>query len=193
MGALLHIGSLCCFQRPIRQRLTIPAEFPSCRKNCSRGFPDGGVLETERWDGLTATNKKTENIMKNLNKILTMVAFTATFSLAGVASAQNSIVTSPRGAELRNHVWMVKGATSAPVVAVGYLATGDDGITASPKYRQLLNEQYAQVDAQLNAPQVASTGSVGYRATGDDGITASPKYRQFLNEHPTQFQVAPLK
>lgn len=76
--------------------------------------------------------------------------------------------------------------------SVGYQATGSDGITASPKYRQVLNEQYAQVDAQLNNPQVTYT-SVAYRATGDDGITTSPKNRQFLDEHKSTIQVAPLK
>ena len=79
------------------------------------------------------------------------------------------------------------------VKSAGYQATGDDGITASPKYRQVLTEEYAQVGAQLNNPQVASTKSVGYQATGDDGITASPKYRQFLDEHKSVTQMAPLK
>ena len=77
--------------------------------------------------------------------------------------------------------------------SVGYQPVGSDGIAASPKYRQLLNEEYAQVNAQLNYPQVASK-SVGYQAVGDDGIAASPKFRQLLNEWAQGgTQMAPLK
>ncbi len=77
---------------------------------------------------------------------------------------------------------------------VGYRPLGDGWIAASPKYRQVLNEEYAELNAQLNYPQVASSKSVSYRATGDDGITASPKMRQLLNEQAQRAsQMAPLK
>ena len=60
----------------------------------------------------------------------------------------------------------------------------DDGIAASPKVRQMLNERKAARAASLasaksTSPTVASTA---YRATGDDGIAASPKVRQMLNQ-----------
>ena len=101
-----------------------------------------------------------------------------------------------------------------------YQAVGEDGIAASPKVRQFLNEKKAaatatsttvssttSIDERIAAsPKVrqmlderrtvmsAPSGSVaGYRATGDDGITASPKVRQQLNERGSQFMVAPVK
>ena len=58
-----------------------------------------------------------------------------------------------------------------------YKPTGDDGITASPKVRQMLNESAA---ATRVAP-VTSTVTVTYRNPAD-GVTASPKVRQMLAE-----------
>lgn len=94
-----------------------------------------------------------ENAMKNANKFLLVAAAAAMFSLATSASAQSS---------------------------VGYRPTGDDGITASPKVRQMLNERKA-------VPSTPSTtvASVGYQPTGSDGITASPKARQMLDSRKT--------
>lgn len=68
--------------------------------------------------------------------------------------------------------------------SVGYRATGDDGITASPKWRQFLDERAAMNQTTSDAAPVDRT--VGYRASGDDGITASPKMRQMLNEQYAQ-------
>ena len=61
-----------------------------------------------------------------------------------------------------------------------YRAVGDDGIAASPKVRQMLNERRAA--AQAAEAGSTSVASVGYRAVGDDGIAASPKVRQMLDE-----------
>jgi len=83
---------------------------------------------------------------------------------------------------------MVKGAKSATVASVGYRATGVDGITASPKLRQFINDSRG-VESMPGTAVV----KVGYRATGDDGITASPKLRQFLDERNGAYQIAPLK
>lgn len=91
--------------------------------------------------------------MKNLNKMLIVAAFAAISGLTYSASAQSS---------------------------VGYQATGDDGITASPKVRQFLNGRKI-----VPSTHSAAVASVGHRATGDDGITASPKVRQMLNERRT--------
>ena len=118
--------------------------------------------------------------MKNINKIIALAAVTATFGLAGVASAQNDIAASPKGAQLRDHVWMVNGVTSAPSAAVV-----DDGIAASPRQREQINASKAVVSTPTTAVATASPA--------DDGIAASPKYRQFLNEHQSEYQVAPLK
>ena len=57
-----------------------------------------------------------------------------------------------------------------------YETIGDDGIVASPKLRQLLNERRVVVTTDWDSQ------TVGYEATGPDGITASPKMRQFLTD-----------
>ena len=59
-----------------------------------------------------------------------------------------------------------------------YRAVGDDGIAASPKLRQFLNERGKPMVKGITSTAVVS---VGYRATGVDGITASPKLRQFID------------
>ena len=59
-----------------------------------------------------------------------------------------------------------------------YKAVGDDGIAASPKLRQFLNERGKPMVKGVRSTQVVS---VGYRATGADGITASPKLRQQID------------
>src|SRR5437867_2200373 len=79
-----------------------------------------------------------------------------------------------------------------------YQAVGDDGIAASPKARQMLNERKARTYQAIPQDSVAALPKVqqmrkeqnalaatprpapetaGYRATGSDGITASPKVR----------------
>ena len=58
-----------------------------------------------------------------------------------------------------------------------YRATGDDGITASPKHRQFLDEHKT-----VSSAPSAAVASVGYQAVGDDGIAASPKARQMLDQ-----------
>jgi pyruvate/2-oxoglutarate dehydrogenase complex dihydrolipoamide acyltransferase (E2) component len=65
-----------------------------------------------------------------------------------------------------------------------YRAVGDDGIAASPKVRQQLNERKAARAASVTSANNAAptVASAGYRATRDDGITASPKVRQMLAE-----------
>src|ERR1035438_6161188 len=79
---------------------------------------------------------------------------------------------------------------SSPWVAsAGYQATGDDGVTASPKTRQMLAEQKAAATASSSA----ELASAGYRATGPDGIAASPKLRQQLDQRTTTIVVAPAK
>jgi hypothetical protein len=100
-------------------------------------------------------------------------------------------------------------------------AVGDDGIAASPKVRQVLNERKARaaapqqvtinqiapettvaaspkVQQMLNERTRAAVPQVGpetasYRATGSDGITASPKVRAMLDEHRQTIEFAPLK
>jgi malonyl CoA-acyl carrier protein transacylase len=98
--------------------------------------------------------------------------------------------------------------------------TAGDGIAASPKVRQMLNERKAreaapqQVTINQIVPQAAIAASpkvqqlrnerpapvlqanratATYRATGSDGITASPKVRAMLDEHRQTVEIAPLK
>jgi len=59
-----------------------------------------------------------------------------------------------------------------------YKATGDDGITASPKVRQMLNERKASAAAS----SITSGNQASTTVAANDGIVASPKLRQQLNE-----------
>ena len=68
---------------------------------------------------------------------------------------------------------------SAGVSNAQYQPAGDDGIVASPKYRQFLNERGKLM---VKGAKSIAAAPVGYRPTGVDGITASPKLRQFINE-----------
>lgn len=61
-----------------------------------------------------------------------------------------------------------------------YKAVGDDGIAASPKVRQFLEEQ-----KRVGTGSSASDRVVGYQAVGADGIAASPRVRQMLAERAT--------
>src|SRR5260370_2212568 len=63
-----------------------------------------------------------------------------------------------------------------------YRATGEDGITASPRSRATLNERKTIAASDSTSPKV-----VGYQARGEDGIVASPRMRAMLMER----QVAP--
>ena len=59
----------------------------------------------------------------------------------------------------------------------------DDGIAASPKVRQMLNERKASQTAAALSRKAPTTGVyAGYRAVGSDGIAASPKVRQMLDQ-----------
>ena len=100
--------------------------------------------------------------------------------------------------------------------------SADDAIAASPKVRQMLQEQKARVMVapqvmvqqtaaqdnvaaspkvqQMRKEQVARAYSqpapvetAGYKPTDSDGITASPKLRSMLIEHPQTIEIAPLK
>ena len=68
-----------------------------------------------------------------------------------------------------------------------YKPVGDDGIAASPKVRQMLNETESRTTVPA-APAVA----VNHTRPADDGITASPKGRAQLNERSNNaIQIAP--
>lgn len=68
-----------------------------------------------------------------------------------------------------------------------YKPTGDDGITASPKIRQLLNERAA---ATLAAAVSTPSMTVTYRNPAE-GVTASPKVYQMLAERKVVLSEAP--
>lgn len=68
-----------------------------------------------------------------------------------------------------------------------YKPTGNDGITASPKLRQMLNERAASAWASVSTPAVTVT----YRTPGLEGVTASPKVRQMLAERKMVVSGAP--
>lgn len=59
----------------------------------------------------------------------------------------------------------------------------DDGIAASPKVRQMLNERKASQAAAALSKNGSTTGFyAGCRPVGSDGIAASPKTRQMLEQ-----------
>jgi hypothetical protein len=72
-------------------------------------------------------------------------------------------------------------ALAATLTAVNvpaqYQPTGADGITASPKLRQMLNERQAASRPSVLVPTVITVTSVN---PGSKSITASPKVRQML-------------
>jgi hypothetical protein len=65
-----------------------------------------------------------------------------------------------------------------------YQPTGDDGITASPRLRQQIDER-----KKVSSTPSATAVAVGYRIATDDGIAASPRLRQQLNERKTVVSV----
>ncbi len=65
---------------------------------------------------------------------------------------------------------------------------GDDGIAASPKVRQMLNERAHSTAHSEAGPAVASAS---YRVAANDGIAASPKVRQMLDERNRNAVVFP--
>ncbi len=67
-----------------------------------------------------------------------------------------------------------------------YKPTGDDGITASPKVRQMLNEREAATFVASTTPSVTIT----YHNPAD-GVTASPKVLQMLAERKVVVSGAP--
>ena len=79
-----------------------------------------------------------------------------------------------------NSLVILAGATlllaSAGQSKAQYQPIGDDGIAASPKVRQMLNERRA-IPAAMGGAEVP-----GYQIVGEAGIAASPKVRQMLNE-----------
>jgi len=66
---------------------------------------------------------------------------------------------------------------AAPLGLANAQTVGDDGVAASPRMRQILNERAAVANP-------APARDAGYKAIGDDGIAASPKMRAMLNERP---------
>lgn len=71
--------------------------------------------------------------------------------------------------------------------SVQYQPTGEDGITASPKIQQQLDER----KAAARVVSVAPSGSVIYRYPAE-GITASPKVREMLAQQKVVMSPAPL-
>ena len=66
-----------------------------------------------------------------------------------------------------------------------HLLSGDDGIAASPRVRQTLNERKASASAPSLESRNQATptlASSGYCSEANDRIVASPKARQILNE-----------
>ena len=82
---------------------------------------------------------------------------------------------------------LTKISLAAAVIATLGIAfdTSADGIAASPKVQQMLNERAARAVA------AAPVAGVTYRTPALDEITASPKVRQFLAERKVVVSSAP--
>ncbi len=82
---------------------------------------------------------------------------------------------------MKYNVSLVTAAAALVVLAAAgqsqaqYRPTGDDGITASPKTRQFLNERKPAVNADASSMQVTVM-----RSTWDGSVTASPKAHEIL-------------
>src|SRR5437588_39121 len=92
-----------------------------------------------------------------------------------------------KGQIMKNKISLLTMAAATLLVSaaspIKAQTVGEDGIAASPRVRQILNERRASNDAACTYPEVSSFRDAGYRAIGDDGIAASPKMRAMLNEH----------
>jgi len=60
-----------------------------------------------------------------------------------------------------------------------YQRVADDGIAASPRLRQFLNENGERMVKDMPA---TAASPVGYQAMSEDNIAASPRLREFLND-----------
>ena len=69
-----------------------------------------------------------------------------------------------------------------------YQAVGNDGIAASPKMREMLNDRACSTANPQAAPSVTA---VTYLGVSGDGIAASPKVRQMLDEQDRNAVVIP--
>jgi hypothetical protein len=105
---------------------------------------------------------------------------------------------------------------------VGYRTTGDDGIAASPRLRQQMDDRRVMQTAMGGSEIAVSTGTSGkvsstqgtyvvqneqraatptyqsqsigtYKTTGDDGIAASPRLRQMMNDRVVRPEVAVMR
>jgi len=78
----------------------------------------------------------------------------------------------------------VTGFAAVSILASGASAqsqiTGNDGLAASPRLRQQLNDRKIAISGPIGI-----IGRVGYLATDENGIAASPKLRQQLAERKT--------
>lgn len=72
----------------------------------------------------------------------------------------------------------------------------DDGIAASPKVRQALNEREASANATAIASQhraITTAASARVQPAAGVGIAASPRLRQELDERSAASTLAPVK
>ncbi len=76
---------------------------------------------------------------------------------------------------------LAAGFTLVNPVNAQYQARGNDGIYASPKLRQILEQQ-----RKVAVPTSGQGAQVSYQARGEDGIAASPGVRRILSEQKTR-------
>src|SRR5437588_10391852 len=126
-------------------------------------------------------------------KMLFVAASAALFGLVNSVSGQSGPVREggsamPKVQDLLNEQEPVPTiAPATVVVTTSYEAAKEDGIAASPKVRELLN--------QLKTVRSTPAGEVlivEYGGAAQNGAAAPPKVREKLNERGSTFMVAPL-
>ena len=79
------------------------------------------------------------------------------------------------------HRFLISAVAAVLLASAGQIraqsqAVGDDGIAASPKVRQMLNERKARTTATVATPQATT------QAIPQDNVAASPKVQQMRKE-----------
>lgn len=80
------------------------------------------------------------------------------------------------------HRFLISAVAAVLLASAGQIraqsqAVGDDGIAASPKVRQMLNERKARTTATVATPQATT-----HQAIPQDNVAASPKVQQMRKE-----------
>jgi hypothetical protein len=126
------------------------------------------------------------------------------------------------GENMRASKSTVVTTTHYEMESVGYKTTGDDGIAASPRLRQMMDDRcalhtamggsetivgegtgarvsttqgtyFAQNDQRTGMPNYQLQSMGFHKTTGDDGIAASPRLRQMMNDRLVRGELVEIR